>query len=259
MTLRSISRTHIPIDALDDRTLVEMYNLYGPNHHVSRDAFFGRVREDFDYIALFRLRSGRRLVGFTGVRARLLTLGSGRVIPTVYSGLSFILPEFRGGAQLVYVLAYHAIRMKLRRPFSTVIIWSDNISYKPYVLTARHIQRFYPSRFIDMPADMVELRDQLGARYYGELYQSETGTVRKPQARLKAHVAPLGPRDLGDPDIQFYAERNPRHAHGDGLLTLIPADLRNVAAAVTYGLLRPLRASSRRARSNAQLRAKGAS
>ncbi|KIG15195.1 hypothetical protein DB30_05895 [Enhygromyxa salina] len=252
------TRTHIPTNAIDDETLAEMYGLYGPNHHVSRGEFFERVRGQFDYVALFRLRRGRRLIGFTGVRARVLTLESGQEIPTVYSGLSFILPEFRGGAQLVYVLAYHVLRMKLRRPRATVIVWSDNISYKPYVLTARHIRRFYPSRFVDTPADMVELRDQLGARYYGDLYQRETGTVRKPQARLKAHVAPIGSRELADLDIQFYAEHNPGHAHGDGLLTLIPADLRNVVAGLTYGILRPRQASSRRARASAQLRAKGA-
>lgn len=256
--LRSPTRTHVPIDTLDDATLAEMYGLYGPNHHVSQEEFFERVRGQFDYVALFRLRRGRRLVGFTGVRARVLTLESGQAIPTVYSGLSFILPAYRGGAQLVYVLAYHVLRMKLRRPGATVIVWSDNISYKPYVLTARHIRRFYPSRFVDTPADMVELRDQLGARYYGDLYQPATGTVRKPQARLKAHVAPIGARELEDPDIHFYAEHNPRHAHGDGLLTLIPADLRNLVGGLAYGILAPLRASSRRARANAQLRAKDA-
>lgn len=250
MILLSQTRTHVPIHALDDALLDEMYGLYGPNHHVSREDFFVRVRGQFDYVALFRLRRDARLIGFTGVRARLLALESGREIPTVYSGLSFILPEFRGGAQVVYVLAYHALRMKLRRPRSTVIIWSDNISYKPYILTARHIRRFYPSRFVATPSDMLELRDQLGDRYYGELYERETGTVRKPP-RLKPHLAPIGPRELEDPDIRFYADHNPAHADGAGLLTLIPADLRNIGAAVAYGVVRPRRKPSGRGQGSA--------
>jgi hypothetical protein len=259
MILLSQTRTHLPTDTLDDAILGEMYGLYGPNHHVSREEFFARVREHFDYVALFRLRRSARLIGFTGVRARFLTLDSGRRIPTVYSGLSFILPEFRGGAQVVYVLAYHALRMKLRQPRSTVIIWSDNISYKPYVLTARHIRRFYPSRFGTTPTDMLELRDQLGDRYYGELYERETGTVHKPNLRLKSHLAPIGPHELEDPDIRFYADHNPAHADGAGLLTLIPADLRNIGAAIAYGILRPRRKSSRGgpARGSTQLRHSG--
>lgn len=235
------SRTHVPTCDLSDADLDEMYALYGPNHHVSREQFYARVRDQLDYVAHFRLRRDGRLIGFTGVRARVMTLESGRKIPTVYSGLSFILPEHRGGGQVVFVLAYHALRMKLRMPRETVIIWSDNISYKPYLLTARHIRRFYPSRFAATPDDMEELRGALGRRYYGELYEPASGTVRKPARRLKAHLAPIGARELEDPDIRFYAEQNPGHAEGEGLLTLIPADLANIFTACTYGLRRPKR------------------
>lgn len=230
----SVRHQHTAAAALGDADLDEMFGLYGPHHDVDRLAFGDRVRGGFDHVVRFRERGGGRLVGFTGVRARIFTLASGRRIPTLYSGLSFVLPEARGLGLLPAVLSYYALRLKARAPLETVWVWSDAISYKPYILTTRRIARVYPSRHGPTPDFVRELRDRLGAEYYGDLYDPGTGCVRKAHKRLKDHVAPIRAGDLEDPDIRFYAEHNPGHADGHGLMMLIPADLRNILTVLTY-------------------------
>ncbi|MCA9658318.1 MAG: hypothetical protein KC486_08240 [Myxococcales bacterium] len=230
----TVLREHTPGAELDDAALDEMYDLYGPHHDVDRGDFADRVRGGFDHVVRFRERGSRRLVGFTAVRSRIIRLSSGRRLPTLYSGLSFVLPEARGLGLLPAVLSYYALRLKLRAPTETVWVWSDAISYKPYILTARRLTRVYPSRHGPTPAFVRELRDRLGADYYGDLYDAATGCVRKLHKRLKDHVAPIRAQDLRDPDIRFYAEHNPGHADGHGLMMLIPADVKNILTVLAY-------------------------
>jgi len=230
----NVLREHTPGAELRDDELDEMFGLYGPNHDVCRADFGDRVRGGFDHVVRFRERGSGRLVGFTGVRARIIRLASGRRIPTLYSGLSFVLPEARGLGLLPVVLSYYALRLKLRAPAETVWVWSDAISYKPYILTARRITRVYPSRHGPTPDFVRELRDRLGAEYYGEHYDAATGCVRKDHKRLKEHVAPILERDLEDPDIRFYAEHNPGHVDGHGLMMLIPGDMKNILTVLSY-------------------------
>ena len=66
--------------------------------------------------------------------------------------------------------------------------------------------------------------------------------MQKQQNRLKAGVAEIVPELMVDPDIQFYARRNPGYQQGNGLILICPGTLRNM---LHFGLrkLRKLKAA----------------
>jgi hypothetical protein len=115
----------------------------------------------------------------------------------------------------------------LRHPFTPAVMWCDALSYKPYLAQARYMRDFYPNRLVETPADLQELRDRLGDFYYGKSYNPGLGTVSKESSRLKMHVAQIGQKEMQHPDIRFFAESNPGHLKGDGILILTPFNLRN--------------------------------
>jgi hypothetical protein len=191
--------------------------------------FEHRITQKMDYVTRYRDRKTGTLLGMTAVRMDRTTLSDGAVVYTLYSGMSYISPACRGMRLLPRTLARYGTRLKLRHPFGNVWLWSDAISYKPYVLSARSARTLYPSRHHSTPKRVKEFMDWVGNKYYGTQYHAPSGTVRKEFNRLKEHVAPITEKELADPDIRFFAERNPGYQQGDGLLNVIPLTWANMA------------------------------
>ncbi len=232
---------HKPTYALTQLELEQIWKLYAPHHNISHDEFLDRIRDGLDALTQFRCKETQKLVGSTGIRRCTFTLSSGEKVYTIYSGMSYIEREYRGYHLLAKTLAHYSFDVKRKHPLRRVFVWSDAISYKPYVLTARSTRVFYPSRKYETPADIKEIIDLVGERYYGDMYDAETGTVRKPSKRLKDHVAPITAEDLSDPDIRFFAERNPGYDDGHGLLNVIPITALNLGLSVANAGIRAAR------------------
>lgn len=239
-----VNSIHRPTTSLTTQELEELWQLYAPHHNISRPDFERRLHEQLQTVTLFRDRKDRRLIGATAVRAERFTLSDGTVLNTMYSGMSYIDKSARGLHLLPRTLIYHTMKLRASAPKIPVYLWSDAISYKPYVTTARSTRSFYPSRHEPTPAHVQELINLVGQRFYGEQFDLKTGTVQKAQNRLKDHVAPLSERDLEDPDIRFFAQRNPQYMEGHGLLNVIPITMTNILTSAFNAGLRALRASS---------------
>jgi GNAT superfamily N-acetyltransferase len=242
-----------PAADLDGTCLDEMWALYGPHHAVTRDELVRRCRDDVDEIALYRAHDGA-LVGFTGIRRRRLTLRSGEEVATAYFGTSFIDEAWRGRnliQRTVLRVLYEAKRASPRR---RLFVWSDALTVRPYLLTARNLREYYPSPLQPMPADVQELRDTLGVLYYGDDYEPTTGTVRKRERKLEAQLLEIDPRQRDDVHVRFYLEQNPRYVDGHGLLIIQPATVRNALAYAGIRVRRLLSAPARRSRAPTTVR-----
>jgi hypothetical protein len=215
---------HAP--SVDAATLAAMWTLYAPHHAITRDEFFQRCREGVDELAVYRV--GGAVVGFTGVRRRTVTLADGEVVATAYFGASFIDAAWRGHNLIQRTVLRVFAAAKGRHPLRRLFVWSDALTVRPYLLTARNLREYYPSPLRVLPPDIRELRDALGRIYYGEDYECERGTVRKPSRKLAAPL--LDVADVDDLHVRFYVEQNPRYVDGHGLLIVQPATLANALA-----------------------------
>jgi hypothetical protein len=214
--------------SLSAMTVERLWALYSPQHNVTREFFESRL-DGFERVALFRARTDRHVVGFTGVRMRDVVSGSRRC-RTVYFGQTYIADGYRGQQTIPRTVTRLLLTERVMAPRMPWFFWCDALTYKPYLVMARNLDRFYPHPTMATPPDVQELLDRLGEVYYPGSYDPKTGVVAKDQARLKEHVAPIGERESRDPFIRFYARRNPGHASGNGLLITCPMTLENLAS-----------------------------
>ncbi len=218
-----------PPAQLENDDVEILWQLYSPHHSTSRAQFEERIR-NFDGIALFRERYRGRIVGFTGVRIREVDV-MGRRRGTLYFGQTYIEHAFRGQQFIQRTVTWLMLTQRIRSPRIPWYFWSDALSYKPYLIMARNLEHFFPNPGQTTPPEIKQLVDQLGQIYYGATYDAASGVVRKVDRRLHDHVAPIGERELRDPFIRFYAERNPNHDRGHGLIIICPLSLENL---ITY-------------------------
>lgn len=227
-----VSQIHQPSAKIDTAAFEALWQLYSPHHNVEKLEFYERIYKKMDHITRYFDKVTGELVGMTGVRHQDFKLSNGMKVYTVYNGMSFINPIYRGLHLLPQTLAFYGMRLKRKHLFGHIYLWSDAISYKPYVLMARSTRVFYPSRKRATPPHIAELIQLVGKKFYGESFDPEACVVRKESNRLKDYVAPITEVDLQDPDINFYTQKNPGYKNGDGLINVIPLTWLNMATSM---------------------------
>lgn len=215
--------------SLTEDTLSRLWALFAPEHVLDEQAFRERCRTKCDRSALFYTDHGSAVVGFMGLRHHEVVLASGEVVDTLYFGHGCIAPEFRGKLFIQRTVCREFLRYALKRSGRRLFLWSNALTVRPYLITARGLRHFYPSPFEQTPPDVLEIRDALGRRYYGEHFDPEAGIIQKPQRHVTRASSRIDPARMCDPCVAFYAACNPGHLRGDGLLILQPATWENLA------------------------------
>ena len=229
LSIRTVDPT-----ALSDDTVDAIWRLYRAHHQTSRQRLVERLHERLGRIHLFYV--GPRLVGFLGMREEVLTLPERGRICAFYMGLGFLRREYRNLHFVQRAVVGQLVRFRLRHPLMPVYFWTDALSYKPYLLIARNLSTFHPSRHRPAGPDLARLQELLGRRHYGDNFRH--GTVHKRARLLRRGTADVLPADLRDPDVAFYAQQNPGHDRGDGLLVVLPGSLANVLSWLTRRIRR---------------------
>lgn len=113
-----VNSLHRPTSSLTQPELDELWALYSPHHHISREDFERRLHEQLHTVTLFRARRDARLLGATAVRAERFTLSDGTALNTIYSGMSYIDRAARGLHLLPRTLIYHTMKLRAQAPGS---------------------------------------------------------------------------------------------------------------------------------------------
>lgn len=215
------------VGALDEATLARMWALYAPHHHLDRAEFLDKLFT-LDEIALFTTRGDRALVGFCGLRHRVVERSRGGRVATFYMGLAYVERQWRSEGLIQRAAIRRALGPALSPRYRRVYFWADCLTYRPYLAMARNLREFYPSPTVATPDEVREVVATLGRAYYGDAFDEKRGTVRKPVRRIRRHEALISAQDLSDPDIRFYAECNRGQASGDGLIAICPTGVANL-------------------------------
>ncbi|MFY1620952.1 hypothetical protein [Micromonospora sp. WMMD736] len=229
--LRAITRTAIsirPVVTLDKATLDRMWALYAPHHNMTRSEFEDKLAT-LDEVALFIRRKDRALIGFCGLRHLVVRPATGRPVATFYMGLTYLEPEFRSSGLTQWMVVRRVLGPLLSPRFGRVYFWCDCLTYRPYLAMARNLGEYYPCPTRATSDEVLEVITTLGKTYYGDCFDEQFGTVRKPLRRINEHEAHVSAADVEDPDISFYLERNPGYDRGDGLIAICPMGVRNLA------------------------------
>ena len=205
-------------------TREEMWSIYHSFYHYSKEDFMKRIPRNTHY-ALFR--DNGKLVGFTGIKIDNFNYKDKDTL-LIYFGQTIITRGARGKS-LIPIAATKLIMLFWKKfLFSNVYFWADALTYKPYLVFAKTLDEMYPSYRYPMTNKIKGLIDFIGTKHYGETYDAATGTVRKEIYLVKDPAAIIRTGDIQDPDVQFFAQANPNHEQGQGLITLGPANRKNI-------------------------------
>lgn len=201
-----------------------MWQIYHKYYHYDKASFMDRIHKNNYYS--FYIHNDI-MVGFTGLRINDFKF-EGKNTFLIYFGQIIILNEFRGKS-LIPVTGFKLF-LKFWRSFlfSKTYFWADTLCYKPYLVFAKTLEVCYPSYKQITPAPIKRLIDHIGETHYGETYEQATGTVIKDKKLVKDPASIIRSGDTVDPDVRFFAQANPHHEEGRGLITLGPATRRNM-------------------------------
>lgn len=104
--------------------------------------------------------------------------------------------------------------------------------HRTYRIMTTLFREYHPSKAGDLPGHSARLAAYARERF-GPAFEEARGVVRLPRSvhRLRPGVGEVTPARLADPDVAFFAARNPGHAHGDELSCLCEISERNLTAA----------------------------
>lgn len=207
----------VPVDSLTDIDRTAMFatmEIVYDNLH--RDSF-ERDLANKDEAIVLRSASGE-LVGFSTVRKVVLADGQ----RGIFSGDTVIRPDHWGSPALMQTFSRRYI---VERPDS---YWWFLVckGHRTYRFLSTFFTTYWPNRRIVTPAHESAVMDAYAHQLFPDDYNPDTGVIeyRILHDRLKDGVAGISDRELRNPEVAFFANRNPGHGRGNDLVCL--ADLR---------------------------------
>lgn len=212
----------VPVDALSAADRAAMYALMGAVYDGTDRGVFERDLAGKDVAIVLRSPAGE-LVGFSTQVEVVLADGQ----RGVFSGDTVIRPDHWGSPALMQAFSRRYI-VPRPTPFWWFLVCKGHRTYRflPTFFTT-----FWPTRRAPTPPDERAVMDAYAAARFGSDYNPASGVVeyRTPHDRLRAGVAGIAERELRNPDVAFFADRNPGHELGHDLVCLTdlrPANLK---------------------------------
>lgn len=184
------------------------------------------------------------LCGFSTLQ-RLWVEHGGREHLVVFSGDTVIDEACWGQKHLQNAFVRYLIRTWFERPGRTFYWFLISKGFKTYLLMRNNFAS-WPNHKQATPSQVQTLLDAAATKKYPEHYDAALGLIRFPRTdeaqAVKGEYLELGPEELKNPDIRFFAEKNPEFAEGDELCCLARVNLRAILRNVgKYGVWHPVR------------------
>ena len=215
----------------------QMWELYRKYYSTDQQSFFDRFHNNDRYAIYWH---NEKMIGFTAIRMRSMVVGLKKYM-TFYLGQSVLLSDYRGQSLIPKTCVCLFIKHYIRNPFMPIYVWCDALTYKPYLLFANAFKNYYPAPMVEKNEVIAQLLRQIGDAYYSDSFDEETGTVRKATNVIADAHSSIYEKDLQNPAIRFFVEKNPKHNMGHGLLTLAPVSFKNMISLVKHLWIKKLR------------------
>lgn len=160
-----------------------------------------------------------RIVGFSTLLFYQTTF-EGAPIAVVYSGDTIIEKEAWGSAALprTWIQSVWRLHASLcpQLPLYWLLITSG---FRTYRFLSVFWREFHPSCRGETPPRTRQLLEQLATGRFGARYDRAAGVVHLGQP-LREALLPIPPAKISEPDIAFFAARNPGYIDGDELICI---------------------------------------
>jgi hypothetical protein len=203
--------------AVSYTTKAEMYDLFCSQFEaVSMQQFVADLDEK-NWVLLLHNKSGD-LIGFSSMHVYQTSIDN-KAVTLIYSGDTTVDSTTWSDSALSYNVM--GAFSWLQRHYNTdQLYWFLLVSgYRTYRLLPVFSQLFFPRFDQPSPEDIQDLMDVMAVERFGGNYNAKTGIVRlDAPSVLKGEYRDIPDNRLTDPNVAFFAERNPGHLQGDELL-----------------------------------------
>jgi hypothetical protein len=210
----------------------EMFALMESYYEYADRATFDADLEEKEWVIQVLDERTNRLLGFSTQMLLRLDV-DGRPVRALFSGDTIIDRDARGQRSLFQVSGWFVRFLMSAYPDDELYWFLISKGYKTYRFLPLFFHEFYPRYDAPTPPRPAAVIDALAGYKFPAGYDRAAGIVRAGPlgCRLRPGVADITPDRFTDPHIQFFAERNPRHAFGDELCCIAPLTLANFTAA----------------------------
>lgn len=201
-----------------------MWEIYQGYFNHSRSYFTERMSQNTHFSLYF---NDGKIDGFTGLRIDKFEY-EGRKRFIIYYGPTLLPPGVNGALLMPSTASQLMAHYWKELMLCDSWIWFDALSYKPYLVASKNMDTLYPSIHGPIPQTAKRLIDHVGVVNYGASYCPLTGTVTNSDKVITRKTCDIYPRLMENPDVAFFAKANPGWGEGNGLLTFMPLDRRNI-------------------------------
>lgn len=219
ISIQLVSRCDLKTEQIE-----QLWTIYQKSYTIRKEEFLEKMKS-IDLYACYVHKA--EIVGFTGIRYRTL-MANKKKHKGLYLGQTIVPKEFRGKSLIRRTVVKLLGRHYLKAPFTPLVIWSNAITYRPYLVMAKGLKYYYPNPDRPLTADQLALRDSIGREYYQNDYDPKTGTVQKDATPLEEHEISYSEKELADKHVSYFFEQNPRSSDGHGLICYANGNLRNL-------------------------------
>ncbi|KKQ56201.1 MAG: hypothetical protein US74_C0017G0009 [Parcubacteria group bacterium GW2011_GWA2_38_13] len=197
--------------------------------------FDGQTRKEFEndlkeknwVFVLFESGNGK-ICGFSTLKM-LNVVVEHKTINALFSGDTIIDKNFWGKHDLFN--KWMLFGLYLQQKSKTKLYWFlISKGYRTYRLLPKFFISFYPNRLNNINKREKKILNALAHIKFPKEYNPLTGIIHfdHDKQKLKGGVGEINDSNLKNPDVAFFAEKNPFHMQGDELACLAEIDINNL-------------------------------
>ena len=202
---------------LPESTRAQMFELYRAQFENASRKQFDADLEKKNWVLLLRHDDGR-LVGFSNMDVYKSDVGDGEMW-LVYSGDTVVDSKTWNDPMLAYHLMGSFVWFRRHYECESLYWFLIVSGYRTYRVLPVFSEVFYPRFDQPTPDAVQELMHAVALERFDGLYDPASGIVRLDvPSILREEYRGIPDHRLGDPNIAYFAERNPGHPEGDALV-----------------------------------------
>lgn len=220
--------------SVSDQDIREIFNGLYKNYYKGVDeAYFLNNFRQRDYALLFSIEGQEEIKGFSLQEVIPMSI-DGKEIVVIWAGDILIHPDYWGKNDYKLKLSEFCVKILEENPDKFVYRIATPKGYKTYKIVQKLVHQFYISPDNpDYPTLEGKIIDKvLLSKYPPHIYNSHTKmVVPEPEEdahRLSDGFAQIGAKELEDPYIRFFYEKNPDYARGNEIVTIAPITPENL-------------------------------
>lgn len=213
----------------------EMYCLFETYFSGTSRATFESDLAEKEMVFLLRDSLSGQIQGFS-TSMRLSARIDDQEVVAFFSGDTIIAREYWGDSLLPRLWSQtvfaQADLITLSRPDTRVYWYLICSGYRTFRFLPVFFREYWPNMSSPTPAYQQKILDTLGRLKFGNQYLKESGIVRLASATpLHPGISDVTEQRLNDPQVAFFARKNPGHIHGDELACITEITRANLTKA----------------------------